>query len=284
MSANRTLDPYQQLQPLQVGFLRFYGAICLELMAHSHHPLSAIKLSLLISAKDSYHRAASSLPRTLYRVNSLSPSTLSFQTNTSDFSTRSNSSDSVLQISSHPSLASLEHGNDDDNNKNDNDDNNEDTLTPQPLNVQKIPECVISPPQADASTASSSSVEREEEGEVRSPSPSEFSDLIKLSPSLDIWLLQRARARHNHLLAEMAGIMTWHATSVDDAIRQTRFEQAGSHMRFVDPRHRGTEDVCPPDRQQRIEMLRGCGWRRERFCPKRYEDLAARILAELGDA
>ena len=208
---------------------------------------------------------------------------LSFQSNRSDFSIRSDSSDSLLQTSSRSSLISFEHDDDDDNDDEDDedDDDDDDTLTPQPLNVQKIPECVVIPPQADASTGNSSAEGKEEE--VRSPSPSEFSDLIKLSPSLDIWLLQRARARHNNLLAEMAGIMTSHATSVDDAIRQTRFEQAMSRMQFIDPRHRGTEDMRPPDRQERIEILQSRGWRRERFCPKRYEDLAARVLAELGD-
>ena len=63
-----------------------------------------------------------------------------------------------------------------------------------------------------------------------------------------------------------------HIQTIDVLIRATREAQA---------RGRKGEEVMMGDLKTRIRRLKEGGWRRERFCPGRYQDLCDVALGEL---
>lgn len=65
-----------------------------------------------------------------------------------------------------------------------------------------------------------------------------------------------------------------HIQTIDMLIRATREAQAQARVR------KG-EEVMVGDLKERIRRLREGGWRRERFCPGRYQDLCDVALGEL---
>lgn len=111
----------------------------------------------------------------------------------------------------------------------------------------------------------------------------------------DMFRIERSVHRYNETLTHLRNQLASHADNVQTQLSlipiansrpsspaSSRFSASPISPRFpVSPSSSTFSDAKALDRQERIERLRKVGWRRKRFDPRRYEDLAKEVLAEL---
>ena len=107
-----------------------------------------------------------------------------------------------------------------------------------------------------------------------------------LSASLDytgLWLHNRIAERYNTDLEDFAAMLARHVEVVNDLITATR---AAQELKYSTRKpssysHHDGQDAKAADLRVRISRLKDQGWKRERFDPRKYEQLCDDALAEL---
>ncbi|KAI9802409.1 MAG: hypothetical protein M1825_002792 [Sarcosagium campestre] len=290
-----------QLHPIHRAALSFYAALCVELTAITHHPLSSNKLTLLAVASEYYGRALTALsapsrPSSPSLTVSSAPSTPT----TSPRSSLSPSTPPSSIASPSPSLSDTEEV-------------REYLLRPNPLRVRKTvrfadpssktPPSTISAFTASATPAtllprpmhsssnSTSSNSSFNSRSSRSSSSSTCSSIMKKTQpmpphtssasSTEAYLLSRAQSQLDPNLVLVAIRTHAHRAATDDLMEQTRQCQRDRRVRFADLRDTSDPDMRAAERRSRIELLRARAWNRPRFDPAPYRELARVALAEL---
>lgn len=277
-------DDFVQPNPLFATYLHFYSALSTESLARLTHNLSASKIPILLQAKESYQKAASSLPPrdqcadpTVHQPNNAATELSSpASEETHRCSTPSPLSPNSPPCS--PSRSSLDPQN---------------TLEaspagkrPSPLHIHQRPTLhlitsISTPPHTPTTQISPDSVSR----------PTS----IGFSATTSIWLRSRARERFTARLDSFRDMLARHVEVVEGLVRIA--EEAQRNRWARKPRLGGLtiigadEDTGGDDDERERErrgttiaaVLRGRerGWARPRFQPERYAALCEQALSEL---
>ncbi|KAM0278387.1 hypothetical protein ACHAQH_005209 [Verticillium albo-atrum] len=100
------------------------------------------------------------------------------------------------------------------------------------------------------------------------------------------YLRERSIHRYCALLAGLRSQIASHLAAVDAQLAPQPSAAPNQRLSFSLPSRAGTPDVDDEmralDLKARIERLRATGWKRQRFNPKRYEELRESVLAEMA--
>lgn len=266
-----------QPNPLFASYLHFYSALSTESLARLAHNLSASKIPTLLQAKESYQKAASSLPP---RDHFSHP--LVHQTDDAASELSSPDSDSAHDCSnpsplspnsppSSPSPSSVD--------PHDSFGAYPPVKRPSPLRINKKPTLrlitsISTPPHTPPTQLS--------------PDFSSRSASITFSATTSIWLRSRARERFNAQLDSFRDMIARHVDVIEGLVRAaeeaqknrwTRKHLGMSTAHFGDGDNWGDEDR----KSAAGAVIRGRerGWARPRFQPERYKALCEQALSEL---
>ena len=232
------------------------------------HNLSVSKLPLLLAAKESYETTARSLPGP-DPLPTLDYSRASACFTASELPSPASSSDcpsppptptprSRYHLPSRTSLSSTASI-------------SSSILRPSPLRIHKIDNKISTPsystrplnffpPKASASLSASP---------------------VTFSTSTDNWLRLRAQERYNAHLESFAEMVQKHILTSQLLITETEEIQAQRYTGKRLTTYGNDEASKAADKKERVQRLKACGWKRERFEPERYMKLCATALAEL---
>ncbi|KAI9834757.1 MAG: hypothetical protein M1819_002843 [Sarea resinae] len=231
-----------------------YAAVCNELIARSNHYLSAQKLPLMILAKEHYQKAASALPAPRPEE----PESSSTMNDITLGLSRLNSDASFAStITSGKRPRPFSYGSEIDS----------EVTRPSPLRIRKAVRFSGPPPSFILPRSA----------------PTSRRNSLQLDDNTDVWLRLRALERFNNHLVSLSESIQDHLKAVDSQIISISEAQANWKLPIPFKLHAGApqEDINLVEKRARIERLRANGWKRERYCGARYEDLCQRALAEL---
>ena len=279
-----------QLHPIHITYLCTYAAICLEFTARSLHPLSTTKIPLLLSAREYYLRAITSL----FTMNS-SCSSSSFSSSSSPSSRPLSSILSFSLVEAQPSSSSCssapssssysssdfrqdityeeaeieaEAEDEDEGEDEDENEDEDDTIRISPLRIRKATSPNLNEHEHAPPTTANN---------PKDPNSPFVSSSLFLSSTFKYHLTTLQPLLQSHLSSLNTMIS---ATHLDQENRQIRLRL--QHTAVIDGGGGGgQEEMRMTEKRDRIHRLRKRGWIRERFEPERYRVLAGAALAEL---
>lgn len=270
-------DYFIQPNPLLASYLHFYSALSTEGLARLTHNLSASKIPTLLQAKESYQKAASSLPPrdpfvhpAVHRTNDIASELSSPGSDTADRCSNPSplppnsppSSPSFSSLDPHRSFEA-----------------SPPAKRPPPLRINQKPALrlitsISTPPHTPPTQVS--------------PDCSSRSASITFSATTSIWLRTRTRERFNTHLDSFRDMLVRHVDVVEGL---TRIAEETQRNRWA-PKRPGDFTVvfgdgdmgCDEERRSATTaVIRGRerGWARPRFQPERYKVLCKQALSEL---
>ncbi|RDW78096.1 hypothetical protein BP5796_05948 [Coleophoma crateriformis] len=305
-------DPYRT-HPLYLIYLSFYAGTCIELTARAMHANSSEKIPLLRKSLKYYEKAESHME---YATFSADPTIISASQNrdllsqtTSDSSSARSSIDSVFSQDStacsdallspnSPTSSIFSSGKEDESIPKPSSQKPQTCKTPRefeplPLKVKKTVSFSLpsglSRKICKRSSTSEDPIMSSASNESLNPSASSPSE----TPS---YLLSPAHARYMQHLTSLSAQLRYHQDSVRELIRSIHTSRKARRSNTPEIFHEfsrtaavaargGTfeeaNEECKKDLQQRIERLKERGWRKERFCAEKYQELCAQAMAEL---
>ncbi|RDW85062.1 hypothetical protein BP6252_02652 [Coleophoma cylindrospora] len=304
-------DPYRT-HPLYLIYLSFYAGTCIELTARAMHANSSEKIPCLRQSLRYYEKAESHME---YATFSADPTIISVTQNrdllsqtTSDSSSARSSIDSVFSQDSttcsdallspnSPTSSIFSSGKEDESmpkpssQKRPQTHNTPGEFEPLPLKVKKTVSFSLPSDLSRKKSKSSTS-----EDPFISPASNERLSPSTSSPSqTSPYLLSRAHARYMQHLTSLSTQLRYHQGSVRELIRSIHSARKARRSNSPEIFHefsptagviaRGgaleANEESKKDLQQRIERLKERGWRKERFCAEKYQELCAQAMAEL---
>ena len=270
-------DDEIQPNPLFASYLHFYLALSNESLARLTHNLSASKIPILLQAKVSYQKAASSLP-----LGDHCSHPLDHQTNDAASELSSPDSDEAHDCSnpsplspnsppSSPSPSSVD--------SHDSFGAYPPVRRPSPLRINKKPTLHLIPAISTPPHTPPTQI---------SPDFSSRSASITLSASTSIWLRSRARERFNTQIDSFRDMLARHVDVVEGLVRAAEEAQKNQwtrkHLRNATAVIGDCDNWGDEDRKSPVgAVIRGRerGWARPRFQPERYQSLCEQALSEL---
>lgn len=296
--------------PLHETYLHFYAALSEEAAARQMHNMSIVKIQTLQSAKVSFEQARFSLPIPYIRNEDEDSNSNSTASDDEDDLASLNDSASSLDISSyqcdipHPATP-----NDEEQSGSD-----EAALKPLPLQIRKTfdagqgsfssrrsffeamarnnsspipakPNNMALKKESHQGSSSSKPILHHltvSRGLSQHPVRKPFNpSTVRFADCATSWTQQRALERYNEHVLEFFHMLKKHLQTIDELIQRTeeaqRLRQTDERVAFCGD----DEEAKQADLRARILRLKQGGWRRERFQPEKYEQLAEMALAEL---
>ncbi|KAF3360296.1 hypothetical protein VdG1_01256 [Verticillium dahliae VDG1] len=251
------------VEPTYLIYLHFYAATSVEMLARPLNTSSPYRVKLLNQARAHYARAAELIQTadetisTYSRPSSAATTAPSLHSPSCSISSRSStelSSPTASICSLEDAMAKLAN-------------------TPAPLQTKKreVPESKLPAAIAVAPSAS-----------APTPEPP-----IEDSEGNDYgYLRERSIHRYCALLVALRSQIASHLAAVDAQLAPQASTIANHRLSFSVSTRAATPDVDDEmralDLKARIERLRASGWKRQRFNPRRYEELRESVLAEMA--
>ena len=257
-------------------YLHFYDALSHEGIARQMHHLSATKIQRLEKSKESFERAAASLPKPnivnddVYSNSTLSPSeaddSVSLDDSVSSFDATSPQRNALSPyFDEFDEEAHLDY-----------------QLKPVPLQIRKAVQPGYRSVNPQATTDDHSQITMKAIPRQERPLSMASEVDIRITPPMNgSASLNRDGAirRYYEQLQNVSQALAKHIMSIDDLIQTT---QKAQYLRRASPNLQSNDEtIHDANIQARILKLRSKKWERERFNPKRYQNLCEAALNEL---